>query len=100
MTAEEKGRDRRAQGGSHYLSSQIRGGRADCLAGLPDRAGQPALDGRRRCRAQDQAGAPLCLAIIDINGFKPIRDEHGHLAGDEVLKQFSAELQSVCRSAT
>jgi diguanylate cyclase (GGDEF)-like protein len=46
-----------------------------------------------------KAGTPLCVAIIDINGFKPINDEHGHLAGDEVLKQFSGELQSVCRSA-
>jgi diguanylate cyclase (GGDEF)-like protein len=45
-----------------------------------------------------ESGVPLCVAIIDINGFKPINDEHGHLAGDEVLKQFAAELQSVCRS--
>lgn len=45
-----------------------------------------------------KSGAPLCVAIIDINGFKPINDEHGHLAGDEVLKQFAGELQSVCRS--
>jgi diguanylate cyclase (GGDEF)-like protein len=46
-----------------------------------------------------KAGTPLCVAVIDINGFKPINDEHGHLAGDEVLKQFAGELQSVCRSA-
>jgi len=45
-----------------------------------------------------KACEPLCAAIIDINGFKPINDEHGHLAGDEVLKQFAAELQSVCRN--
>jgi diguanylate cyclase (GGDEF)-like protein len=45
-----------------------------------------------------KAGEPLCAAIIDINGFKPINDEHGHLAGDEVLKLFAAELQSVCRN--
>jgi diguanylate cyclase (GGDEF)-like protein len=41
---------------------------------------------------------PFCVAIVDINGFKQINDEHGHLAGDEVLKMFSAELKSVCRS--
>ncbi len=46
-----------------------------------------------------KAGTALCVAVIDINGFKPINDEHGHLAGDEVLKQFAAELRSVCRSA-
>jgi diguanylate cyclase (GGDEF)-like protein len=44
------------------------------------------------------SGVPLCVAIIDINGFKPINDVHGHLVGDEVLKQFAAELKSVCRS--
>ena len=41
---------------------------------------------------------PFCVAIVDINGFKQINDEHGHLVGDEVLKLFSAELKSVCRS--
>jgi diguanylate cyclase (GGDEF)-like protein len=41
---------------------------------------------------------PFCVAIVDINGFKQVNDEHGHLVGDELLKQFSAELKSVCRS--
>jgi diguanylate cyclase (GGDEF)-like protein len=43
-------------------------------------------------------GAPFCVAIIDINEFKRVNDEHGHLVGDELLKQFAAELRSVCRS--
>jgi diguanylate cyclase (GGDEF)-like protein len=41
---------------------------------------------------------PFCVAIVDINGFKQVNDEHGHLVGDELLKLFSAELKSVCRS--
>jgi diguanylate cyclase (GGDEF)-like protein len=44
------------------------------------------------------AAAPHCLAIIDINGFKKVNDEHGHLVGDELLKQFATELRSACRS--
>jgi diguanylate cyclase (GGDEF)-like protein len=44
------------------------------------------------------AGTPHCLAIIDINGFKRVNDEHGHLVGDELLKQFATELRSACRS--
>jgi diguanylate cyclase (GGDEF)-like protein len=48
----------------------------------------------RRC----SAGVPLCVAILDIDGFKQVNDEHGHLVGDELLKQFAAELQSACRT--
>lgn len=32
-------------------------------------------------------GTPFCLVIIDINGFKRINDERGHLFGDLVLMQ-------------
>jgi diguanylate cyclase (GGDEF)-like protein len=42
---------------------------------------------------------PLCVAIIDMDGFKQVNDDHGHLAGDELLKQFSAELKSACRAS-
>jgi diguanylate cyclase (GGDEF)-like protein len=41
---------------------------------------------------------PFCIAIVDVNGFKQVNDVHGHLVGDELLKQFSAELKSACRS--
>jgi diguanylate cyclase (GGDEF)-like protein len=44
------------------------------------------------------AGHPLCVAIIDIDGFKRVNDDHGHLIGDELLKQFATELTSACRS--
>lgn len=66
----------------------------DALTGLGSRLW---VEGQIERRIK--AGAPLCVAIIDINGFKPINDEHGHLAGDDVLKQFATELQSVCRAA-
>lgn len=41
----------------------------------------------------------FCVAIIDIDGFKRVNDENGHLAGDELLKQFTAELKAACRAA-
>ncbi|MBI4877594.1 MAG: diguanylate cyclase [Acidobacteria bacterium] len=40
----------------------------------------------------------FCLVFFDLNGFKQINDRHGHLAGDEVLKQFATQLQSFFRS--
>jgi diguanylate cyclase (GGDEF)-like protein len=41
---------------------------------------------------------PFCVAILDIDGFKPVNDEHGHLVGDELLRLFAEELKSRCRT--
>jgi diguanylate cyclase (GGDEF)-like protein len=38
------------------------------------------------------------VAIIDIDLFKQVNDQHGHLAGDQLLKQFAQEMVSACRS--
>lgn len=46
-----------------------------------------------------EAGCAFCIALIDLDGFKGINDLHGHVVGDEVLKQFAAELRKASRSA-
>lgn len=38
------------------------------------------------------------VLMLDLNGFKQLNDTCGHLAADEVLKQFSAELKSAFRA--
>lgn len=40
-------------------------------------------------------GTPFRLMMIDLNDFKGINDEHGHLSGDLVLREFSRILQQV-----
>lgn len=44
------------------------------------------------------ADVRFCVAVIDLDGFKQINDQHGHLGGDELLKQFAGELSSASRS--
>jgi diguanylate cyclase (GGDEF)-like protein len=65
----------------------------DALTGLRSR---PWVEGQ--IEQSVHLGAPFCVAIIDINEFKRVNDEHGHLVGDELLKLFAAKMRSVCRS--
>ncbi len=42
--------------------------------------------------------APLCLISLDLDGFKKFNDEHGHAAGDRLLKSAASAWISVLRS--
>ncbi len=66
----------------------------DALTGLRSR-----LCVENMIESRIAAGAAFCVAIVDIDGFKKVNDRHGHLIGDELLKQFAAELRSVCRQS-
>jgi diguanylate cyclase (GGDEF)-like protein len=48
-----------------------------------------------RCR---RAGHGLSLAIVDLDDFKQVNEEHGHLAGDEVLRRVGAALRESVRA--
>jgi diguanylate cyclase (GGDEF)-like protein len=48
-------------------------------------------------RLADESGTPLCLAVIDLDHFKRINDEAGHLGGDEVLRTFARIAQNNVR---
>jgi diguanylate cyclase (GGDEF)-like protein/PAS domain S-box-containing protein len=63
--------------------------RSDALTGLPNRRALDEVLPREMARAL-RAGAPLCLAIVDIDHFKAYNDNHGHLAGDAVLRDCAA----------
>ena len=38
--------------------------------------------------AAKKAGAPLCMAMMDMDGFKNVNDTYGHKAGDTLLANF------------
>ena len=42
---------------------------------------------------------PFTVMIFDVNGFKQINDTYGHVAGDDLLKQFAAELKAASASS-
>jgi diguanylate cyclase (GGDEF)-like protein len=48
-----------------------------------------------RCR---RTGAPLSLAIVDLDDFKRVNDVHGHQTGDEVLRRVGDALRETVRS--
>ncbi|MBF0254322.1 MAG: CHASE2 domain-containing protein [Candidatus Omnitrophica bacterium] len=42
-------------------------------------------------------GTELCVAMADVDSFKEINDEHGHAAGDAILRLMGATLKTVTR---
>ncbi len=42
-------------------------------------------------------GQPLCLLMIDVDGFKMVNDRCGHKAGDRVLKAFATSVSASLR---
>ncbi|MNR82194.1 Response regulator PleD [compost metagenome] len=50
-------------------------------------------------RMADESGAPLSLAVIDLDHFKSVNDEAGHLGGDEVLRTFARIAESNVRQS-
>lgn len=40
---------------------------------------------------------PLSIIMTDINHFKKVNDDYGHLAGDQAIKVFSEQIQSCLR---
>lgn len=72
---------------------------AERLAGQDPLTG---LDNRRRVEASIECRIgqrkPFSILMLDLNEFKKVNDTCGHLAADELLKQFSTELKSGFRA--
>ena len=62
----------------------------DSLTGLLNRRG---LHEPMRLALQQGALQPLCIAYLDLDGFKGVNDLFGHAAGDQVLRQLASRLQ-------
>jgi diguanylate cyclase (GGDEF)-like protein len=67
----------------------------DPLTGLPNRR---ALEEQLTALTTAGSGQPLCVAMIDLDGFKQVNDLYSHAAGDEVLKVIAATLRDSLRA--
>jgi diguanylate cyclase (GGDEF)-like protein len=81
----------------HALVQEIsRLSQTDHLTGIANRARWDAELAREAARS-DRSGAPLTVALIDLDHFKRINDELGHAAGDHLLKAAASAWQPALR---
>ena len=70
----------------------------DALTGMPnrvllaDRLQQAMLQSQRRSSA-------LAVAYLDLDGFKPVNDQHGHEVGDQLLVTLSQRMKASLRES-
>jgi diguanylate cyclase (GGDEF)-like protein/PAS domain S-box-containing protein len=87
LTAEVEIREelRRAQERLFELATR------DHLTGLYNRAAM--MERLQAALARQGTGGPApCVLLVDLDAFKPVNDELGHAAGDEVLAELAARL--------
>ena len=70
--------------------------RADSKTGLLNAATWDRETATEVARAV-RTGSPLAVALLDIDKFKAVNDTHGHLVGDQVLKEIANTLNSLLR---
>lgn len=88
----------RSERETRMLQKQLADARAeaevDHLTGLPNRrAFETRYDSE--FQATRESGEPLCVAFCDIDEFKRVNDQHGHEAGDRVLRTVAQSLASI-----
>ncbi len=80
-----------------YRARLVKSEKLSCLDPLTGLANRRCFEDQLNARIR--AASRFSLILIDLNGFKEINDRYGHLAGDEVLKQFAGNLQRQFPSA-
>jgi diguanylate cyclase (GGDEF)-like protein len=83
---------------SLLLDAEEKLSRTDPLTGLPNRRAflERLSDELARAKRSRQ---PVCIAYIDIDNFKRINDDKGHVEGDAFLKQVAQAIRETIRAS-
>jgi two-component system cell cycle response regulator len=81
---------------ARYQMRLAEGALQDPLTGLYNRRHLDDRLGAELAGAQ-RHGRPVAVLMVDIDRFKEVNDDHGHLAGDEVLKMVAFILRGAVR---
>ncbi|PYV31676.1 MAG: hypothetical protein DMG22_15950 [Acidobacteria bacterium] len=83
---------------AHAFQSAKEEAITDGLTGLKThRYFMEALEGE--WKRSPRTGKPFSVIMMDLDGFKPVNDRHGHLEGDKVLVHVAHTLEGKCRQS-
>jgi diguanylate cyclase (GGDEF)-like protein/putative nucleotidyltransferase with HDIG domain len=68
----------------------------DFLTGLPN-ARSICLHLEKELSRSRRSGQPLAVLMCDLNGFKRVNDNFGHMIGNKLLQEVAARLKTSCR---
>jgi diguanylate cyclase (GGDEF)-like protein/putative nucleotidyltransferase with HDIG domain len=68
----------------------------DFLTGLPNARSICAHLDSELARSE-RSGQPLAVLLCDLNGFKTVNDNFGHLVGNKLLEEIARNFRTVCR---
>lgn len=68
----------------------------DFLTGLPN-ARSICLHLEKELSRSRRSGQPLAVLLCDLNGFKRVNDNFGHMVGNKLLQEVAARLKTSCR---
>lgn len=68
----------------------------DFLTGLPN-ARSICVHLEKEISRSRRSGSPLAVLLCDLNGFKSVNDNLGHLVGNKLLQEIAKKMKNACR---
>ncbi len=83
---------------SSEMANIVMAASTDPLTGLPNRRVYDE-ELKRRFAEWRRHGTPFSVMLVDVDHFKTVNDNYGHIVGDQVLKEVAASLRATMRES-